>query len=88
MAAIAHTPETARARRMARAAAPARCTSCTLALLATALLLTACAPLHPAIAALPWQDQWGDRGAQVLARDHAMCGELVEQRRGQLPDCL
>lgn len=53
-----------------------------------ALLLAACAPLHVAVAELPWHDQWGDRGRQVLARDHAMCETLVEQRRSLLQSCL
>lgn len=57
---------------------------CVLALAA----LAACAQLHPSLAALQWKDGWGDRGAQVLARDHAMCARLVEQRRSQLAPCL
>ncbi len=52
------------------------------------LLLSACASMHESTAALPWQDQWGDRGRQVLARDHAMCEALVEQRRSLLASCL
>jgi hypothetical protein len=85
MAAIAHRPLTSHIANLWR---PARRKVGALALVVAAMLQTACAPMHPAIAALPWQDQWGDRGTQVLARDHAMCGELVEQRRSQLPDCL
>jgi hypothetical protein len=60
-------------------------------LLATAgitLVLSACAQLLPSVAALPWQDAWGDRGHQVLARDYAMCERLVEQRRSLLAACL
>jgi hypothetical protein len=58
-------------------------------LLAMALLaLSACTHLHESVAALPWQDGWGDRGPQVLARDHAMCERLVEQRRALLAGCL
>lgn len=55
---------------------------------AAALLLAACAELHPSLAQLQWKDGWGDRGAQVLARDHALCARLVEQRRSQLAGCL
>ncbi|HQZ08070.1 MAG: hypothetical protein KBF63_11220 [Rhodoferax sp.] len=50
--------------------------------------LTACASLHGSVASLPWKDAWGDRGTQVLARDHAMCEQLVEQRRSLLASCL
>lgn len=58
-------------------------------LLASALsALSACTHLHESVAALPWQDGWGDRGPQVLARDHAMCERLVEQRRALLAGCL
>ena len=52
------------------------------------LLLSSCAHMHESVAALSWQDHWGDRGRQVLARDYAMCERLVEQRRSQLTDCL
>ena len=58
------------------------------ATISVCLLLIACAQLHPAVAALQWQDQWGERGRQVLARDHAMCERLVEHRRSQLGACL
>ncbi len=56
--------------------------------LTSVLLLYACAQMPVAVAELPWQDQWGDRGRQVLARDHAMCETLVEQRRSLLVGCL
>lgn len=59
-----------------------------LPLLALCASLCACAPLHESTAGLPWQDAWGDRGPQVLARDHAMCERLVEQRRSLLPGCM
>lgn len=52
------------------------------------LALGACAYLPQSVEALPWTDLWGDRGAQVLARDYAMCEELVEQRRGLLAGCM
>jgi len=52
------------------------------------LMLTACAQLHDSVAALAWQDHWGDRGRQVFARDHGMCERLVEQRRSLLASCL
>jgi hypothetical protein len=60
-------------------------------LLATAgitLVLAACAQLQPAVAALPWQDAWGERGRHALARDYAMRERLVEQRRSLLAACL
>lgn len=53
-----------------------------------AAMLAACAQLPPAIASLDWQDQWGDRGAGVLARDYDMCAELVEQKRSLLSNCM
>ncbi len=53
-----------------------------------AIVLSACAQLHESTAALHWQDAWGDRGRQVLARDHAMCQRLVEHRRSLLANCL
>lgn len=52
------------------------------------VMLCACAQLHDSVAVLPWQDHWGDRGRQVLGRDHAMCERLVEQRRSLLATCL
>lgn len=52
------------------------------------LVLSGCAQLQPSVAGLPWQDAWGDRGRQVLARDYAMCERLVEQRRSQLAACM
>ena len=51
-------------------------------------MLVGCAQLHESVAALTWQDHWGDRGPQVLARDHRMCERLVEQRRSLLATCL
>jgi hypothetical protein len=54
----------------------------------TACALVACAQLPKAVAELGWQDLRGDRGAGVLARDYAMCSELVEQRRGLLKGCM
>jgi hypothetical protein len=57
-------------------------------LLASLLLLGACAQLPPAVKELGWKDQWGDRGEPVLARDYAMCQELVEQRRSLLSSCM
>lgn len=53
-----------------------------------ACALAACAQLPKAVADLGWQDHWGDRGTGVLARDYAMCAELVEQRRGLLQGCM
>ena len=50
--------------------------------------LAACAQLPPSIKGLDWQDRWGDRGEQVLARDYAMCQELVEQHRSLLASCM
>lgn len=50
--------------------------------------LVACTSLPDAVRELRWQDQWGDRGAQVLARDYRMCEALVESRRSLLADCL
>ncbi|MDZ7919619.1 hypothetical protein [Rhodoferax sp.] len=50
--------------------------------------LTACAQLPAQIAELGWQDLYGDRGAQVLARDYVMCTELTEQRRSLLGGCM
>ncbi len=47
-----------------------------------------CASLDDAGARLPWRDQWGDRGGGVLARDHAMCRDLVETRRSLLASCM
>lgn len=69
-----------------KTSAPARARRCVA--LASVSLLSACAQMHAAVAELPWQDQWGDRGRQVLARDHAMCETLVEQRRNLLVGCL
>lgn len=59
-----------------------------LLLCSAAAMLAACAQLPPSIATLDWQDLWGDRGAGVLARDYAMCTELVEQKRGLLGSCM
>ena len=50
--------------------------------------LSACASLPPPVAALAWRDDWGDRGPQVLARDHQWCAQAVESRRSQLADCM
>ncbi|MES2584896.1 MAG: hypothetical protein V4627_19385 [Pseudomonadota bacterium] len=63
---------------------------CKWSLLASAacLVLGACASLPASVEALPWKDLWGDRGAQVLARDYAKCEEVVEQRRGLLAGCM
>lgn len=53
-----------------------------------ALALAACAQLPASVDALQWEDAWGDRGRQVLARDYRMCEELVEQRRSLMQGCL
>lgn len=66
---------------------PQRNPRCLAAVLALPML-AACSHLHESTAALPWKDGWGDRGSQVLARDHAMCERLVEQRRNLLSGCL
>ena len=50
--------------------------------------LSACAYMPKSVADLPWVDLWGERGAQVLVRDYAMCESLVEQRRGLLSGCM
>lgn len=50
--------------------------------------LVACAQMPAQVAALDWQDMYGDRGAQVLARDYIMCTELIEQRRSLLGGCM
>jgi hypothetical protein len=55
---------------------------------ALGLLLCACAQLPQSIKELDWQDAWGNRGEQVLARDYEMCQRLVEQRRGLLSACM
>ena len=61
----------------------------TFAVLMTVTTLAAgCAALDDPGARLKWQDQWGDRGAGVLARDHAMCGGLVETRRSLMVSCM
>ncbi|MCP5280707.1 MAG: hypothetical protein H6930_03730 [Rhodoferax sp.] len=60
----------------------------TVLLALTLSVLSACTHLHASVAALPWKDGWGDRGPQVLARDHAMCERLVEQHRALLAGCL
>ncbi len=57
-----------------------------LALLAASV--AGCASLDDPGAHLAWRDLWGDRGAGVLARDHAMCRELVETRRSLLVGCM
>lgn len=36
--------------------------------------------LHESVAVLPWKDHWGERGAQLMARDYAMYENLVKQR--------
>jgi hypothetical protein len=51
-------------------------------------LAASCAQLPPSFKALDWKDDWGSRGEQVLARDYAMCQQLVEQRRGLLSTCM
>lgn len=53
-----------------------------------AALLGACAALPASVSALNWQDDWGDRGRQVMARDHAQCAELLESKRSQMQACL
>ena len=58
------------------------------AAIVTALALAACASMPAAMSELSWQDQWGDRGRQVLVRDYAMCERLVEQRRGLMASCM
>lgn len=57
-------------------------------ILAAPLGLVACAGLPDAVGELRWKDQWGDRGAQVLARDYRQCEALVETRRSLMTDCL
>ena len=52
------------------------------------LLLCSCAQLPQSIKELDWKDASGERGEQVLARDYAMCEQLVEQRRGLLSACM
>lgn len=59
-----------------------------LPMLVCGLWLSACAQLPLAIKELDWKDRWGDRGEQVLARDYAMCQQLVEQRRSLLSACM
>ena len=58
------------------------------ALSAVTVLAAGCAALNDPGARLAWQDQWGDRGAGVLARDHAMCSGLVETRRSLMSSCM
>ncbi len=50
--------------------------------------LCACAYMPKSVEALPWVDLRGDRGAQVLVRDYAMCEQLVEQRRSLMTQCM
>lgn len=50
--------------------------------------LCACAPLPIGVQELVWRDAWGDRGAQVLARDYAWCADALENRRSQLGVCM
>jgi len=50
--------------------------------------LAACAQLPQSMADQGWTDLWGDRGTVVLARDYAMCSDLVEQRRSLLAGCM
>jgi hypothetical protein len=50
--------------------------------------LVACAQLPKQVEELNWQDLYGERGAQVLARDYVMCTELTEQRRSLLGGCM
>ena len=57
-------------------------------LITVTALMAGCASLGDSGARLAWQDQWGDRGGGVLARDHAMCSELVETRRSLLASCM
>ena len=53
-----------------------------------ALALVACADIQLAATPSMWADEWGDRGAGVLARDHESCDALVENRRSQLAACM
>ncbi|MEY4098910.1 MAG: hypothetical protein RL300_81 [Pseudomonadota bacterium] len=50
--------------------------------------LCACAQLPSSVTNLPWQDDWGDRGTGVLARDYEMCKHLVEQRSSLMEGCM
>lgn len=54
----------------------------------TVLALAACAQWPAPVAELDWQDLYGARGSQVLARDYVMCTELTEQRRSLLSGCM
>jgi uncharacterized lipoprotein YmbA len=59
-----------------------------LTVLLIATLLAACASAPESLFQLRWQDQRGDRGAQVLQRDLAWCAESVETRRSLLQACI
>jgi hypothetical protein len=50
--------------------------------------LAACANLPESFSQLTWQDQRGDRGAQVKQRDLTWCLESVETRRSLLASCM
>jgi hypothetical protein len=57
-------------------------------LITVTFLVVGCATPADSGTRLAWLDQWGDRGVGVLARDHAMCRELVETRRSLLTGCM
>jgi hypothetical protein len=42
----------------------------------------------PHIGQSQFEDAWGDRGAQVFARDVAWCAEAVESRRSLWSGCM
>ena len=53
-----------------------------------ALSVTACGSVPDSVSNLPREDRFGDRGAQVFARDYEMCANLVESRRALMAGCL
>jgi hypothetical protein len=53
----------------------------------TALGLGACTAA-PHVDHVNYDDAWGDRGAQVFARDTDWCIQAVESRRSLLAGCL
>jgi hypothetical protein len=58
------------------------------ALFATMLLsLAACTPL-PHMPKSGFDDDWGDRGEQVFARDAKWCADAVESRRSNWVGCM
>ena len=53
-----------------------------------ALLVTSCGSVPDSVSQLARHDFFGDRGAQVFARDYEMCVNLVESRRALMAGCL